>query len=393
MLSLFWASWLGELPPKLILLLEEDFFEPLDIETPTFTAEKLADTMAGNVLFPRRIAQYGLNHHSRHARSRGDASVFFLDAAKVEDVVDFWNLRAMGRPVIPVPKQLQDNPQLREIVVEFLKAHRLHWPHNPKVCDFARFVRARNCTLDEMKSYAQTLKIDREPGDSSDYPFFGLQDWYPRIWDEWTREKGREIPDDIYGDVEDEIEATELQVRFRSLLPTFAYKHEYHGEPRCANEIGFRLFGADQYFAEVFPKAAGQNLALAISGIGPLREWRVGRNGLVKLVANAFAETRSIPAAEAIFFAWLTDRGWNPQLSPPGILAKEIYKRLQGNLAVLKNEVFLDLLERMNGGKVKQDISAVEIEQEKELSMGEVKGRLKSAEHRDLHDYLVSSGH
>ena len=165
MLSLFWTSWLGELPAKVVPLLEGSFSEPLQIETMKFTVEQLSDTMAGNVLFPRRIAQYGLNHHSRHSRSRGGAAVYFLDATKVEDIVDFWNLRALGGPVIPVPKQLKGDSQLKDIIIEFLRRHRRPWRHNPGVCDFAHFIRARNCTMEEMEAYARTLKIERRPDD------------------------------------------------------------------------------------------------------------------------------------------------------------------------------------------------------------------------------------
>jgi hypothetical protein len=392
-LSLFWASWLGELPSRVVPLLEERFFKPLEIETPKFTTENLSATMAGNVLFPRRLAQYGLSHHSRRSRSRGGASVYFLDATKVEDIVDFWNLRALGGPVMPVPKQLQADPQLKEIVVKFLKDHRRPWQHDRKVCDFAHFIRARNCTLEEMQDYAQTLKIDREPDDPSDDPFFALQRWYPRIWDEWAREKDDAVPDDTYGDVKESIEIKELKVRFKALLPKFAYEHSHHGEPRCANEIEVRFFGTDQCLAEVFPKASGRNLIRAISGMGSFREWRIGRNGLVKLVEYDFSETRSIPTAESVFFAWLTDLGWKPQLSPPGLMAKEIYKRLQGNPVILKNETFLGLLERMNGGKVKQEIGALEVEQERELPVGAVKARLEgSSEGGNPHEYLISRG-
>ena len=201
------------------------------------------------------------------------------------------------------------------------------------------------------------------------------------------------VPDDVYGDTEESIEVKELDVRFKALLPQFAYEHSYHGEPRCANEIGFRFFGADQHLAEVFPKASGQHLSRAISGITSFREWRVSRNGLVKLVEHGFTETRSIPTAEGVFFAWLTDRGWKPQISPPGLLAKEIFKRLQGNPVILKNETLLGLLERMNGGKAKKEVGAADIEQERELSVGEVKGRLEgSSEGNSPHDYLISRG-
>ena len=131
--------------------------------------------MAADVLFPRRITGHNLKHYRRSGFGR-EASVFFLDAAKVDDIIDFWNLRAIGRATIPVPKQLQADPQWKAIVVAFLKAQRRPWEHDPKVCDFATIIRSRNCTMEEMQDYAQTLNLERDPKDQSDSPFFPCND-------------------------------------------------------------------------------------------------------------------------------------------------------------------------------------------------------------------------
>jgi hypothetical protein len=140
-LTLFWASVLGELPPTLMPIVEGHFRELLEIEQVAFTPDKLAEMMAANVLFPRRVTQYALKHRNR-AGFRSRASVFFLDATNPDDMVDFWNLRALGREVIAAPKQLQAEPMLRDLVVSFLKSHRQPWPHNPSVFDFASTLRA-----------------------------------------------------------------------------------------------------------------------------------------------------------------------------------------------------------------------------------------------------------
>src|SRR5712691_7543825 len=238
-LPLFWASLFGEFPSKIADLVRRDHAEALDIQNVDFNAAKLTELVAGNVLFPRRLTQYGLSTSGR-SRLRGDASVYFMDAAKSEDIIDFWNLRAMGRLVIPLPKQLQDDPQLREILIDFLKEHRRHWRHDSKVCDHASIIRSRHSTMDELQEYAKTLKIERPSDDPSTDGFFSLQHWYPRVWDEWARDKDGAVPHDTYADVEDSIEVNdpkELKVRFRPLLPTFAEEDGIHSDGRCVNEV------------------------------------------------------------------------------------------------------------------------------------------------------------
>src|SRR3989442_1739220 len=81
----------------------------------------------------------------------------------------------------------------------FLWQHSRAGPHNPAVYDHASFIRSRNSTMQEMQRYASSLKITKAPADPSDSSFFALQHWYPRIWDEWARDKDGASPADVYG--------------------------------------------------------------------------------------------------------------------------------------------------------------------------------------------------
>ena len=384
--TLFWASLFGEIPLKLMPLIKEHYAEPLEIMEQRFTIDKIEDFFKADVIFPRKFTQHALDRVRQSGLGRGArAYAFFMDAAKTDDIIDYWNLRAMGKSVIPVPKQFLLNEHLKKIIIGFLRDNRVHWGHNKTVCDFASIVRSRNSTMSEIEAYAKTLDIKPELNDPSKDGFFSLQHWYPRIWDEWGRDKDGAIPDNFYGE-EDSIELSEsadLKISFHPLLPEFADKYAYHGEPRCANEISFRLYGSNEYLAEVFPKSSGENFIRSISGFGSFRDyWRVGRNGLVKLVTDNFSDRWEIPESQKVVFAWLKDHGWEAKLSAPGMLAKQIYKKLDGRVLTLANEKLLGLLEHMNGGSVQsngQPITNNKINQERELPIGEIRNKLKGS--------------
>jgi len=398
-LGLFWTSLFGEIHSKILDILKEHFFEPLEIEIIDFKINNLSELMKEGVLFPRRITNHEINTYKTNANYMSDACVFYLDATRIDDIIDYWNLRALGREVMPVPKQLESNKELREIVIEFLKYHRVHLQHNPEVCSQASIIRGRSCSPDEIKEFTSKLKITKEADDISNSPFFALQHWFPRIWDEGAR--GHDAaPYDIYGNEEQSVDISDtkdFKIRFNSLLPKFADKHVYHNTPRCANEISFRIFESDEFLAEAFPKSSGNNFVRAISGIMSLRgEWRVGKKGLVKIVRDKFPETYVVPTSERVFFAWLEDLGWKPKLSPPGLLAKQIVKTVKGNISILKNESLLGLLEHMNGGTVNSDGSPVSINninQERDLEVGHVKNRLLGTERGErIYSYLTERG-
>lgn len=398
-LSLFWAGLFGEIPANIINFVQDMYSGPLEIQDIDPEQYDLTELMKDDVLFPRRVTQLWLKHVNRSGFPR-EAGVYFLDATKPEDIVDFWNLRALGGSVIPLPKQLKDNLSFKNFIVDFLRSQRHPREGNPKSYEVASIIRSRNCTMEEVEEYAESLTLETNPGEPSDAPLFSLQNWYPRFWLEWARNKAGELPDDAYGEEAsiDLPDSEKLTIRFRTLLPKFAYKHTYRHEPRCANEVSFRFHGASVNLAEAFPKFSGRNFNYAVSGDPSfLRDWRVGRNGLVKLVQYETYETKDLPVAERLFFSWLADLNWNPKLSSGGLLAKQIYKKLGGGLGVLKYEKLLSLLEHMSGGQVARDgnppLKEDRATQERDLPVGEVRNKLKDLEERNnIHEYLVSRG-
>jgi len=397
--TLFWASVFGELPPKLIPHIKRRYFEALDITEEEAKPADIRQLLKGDNVFPRRLTQHGLEHHPR-SHSRRNAYAFFMDANKVSDVIDYWNLRAMGRSVVPVPKQYLDITEFREFLIDFLKSERRHWPHNPAVSDFASIVRSRNSTMDELQAFAKTLVIEKRANDPSNDPFFSMQHWYPRVWDEWARDKDGSLPDDFFGK-ESSIEIgkndTTLELSFSPVMPEFIDRHAYTGEIRCANEVSFRLYGSNEYLAEVFPQFAGKEFIRSISSFGSFRDfWRVGRNGLVKLVSDEITEHWAIPESQKVIFAWLKDHGWTAELSSPGLLAKQIFATLDGSPSLLGNEKLLGLLEHMNGGTVQANGNPVadnKIAQDRDLPIGEIRSRIdKPAGRTHICDYLISKG-
>lgn len=392
-LGLFWASVFGEYPSHIAKAIEKEFSEALDLSTPEARADKFFDLTAGDVLFPKRITQWA-THVQGGNSFRGNASVFFMDAAKVEDVIDFWNLRASGRPVLPLPKQFLKEESFKRAVVEFLDDHRRPWGNGSNSFDVGSLVRSRHSTMEEMQAFAKALRPDA--GEGAQDPTSGqmsLQHWYPRLWDEWARGKDGGVAN-VYGKNKEAIDiagAQDLSIQIKPLIPSFARENWFRSKGVCANEFDLRLFGADEHLAEVYPKVEGNHLLQAIAGYTSVfGEWRVGRHGLVKVVRGVSGESRKVPESEKVFFAWLKDRGWEAKLSTPGILAKQIYKRLGGEVSMLANKEVLALLEHMNGGSVSRDGAQKDdrVIAEREAAVADVKRKLNA--HR--YEWFIQKG-
>jgi hypothetical protein len=392
-LGLFWASVFGDYPAHIAEAIEKEFADALDISRPEVRPEKFRELTEGTVLFPRRVTQWATRVQGRGAFRR-NACVFFMDASSVEDVIDFWNLRASGRQVLPLPKQFLQEESFRQVVVEFLDEHRRPWGKDGNGFDVATMIRSRNSTMDEMQAFAKSLELPSVSDKPEAAPQqVSLQHWYPRLWDEWARGKDGGVAD-VYGEDEEiiDIEGEEpLSMRLKSLIPSFGRQNWYSSRGRCVNEFDLRLYGADEHLAEVYPKAEGNHLLQAIAGrIGSRGEWRIGRHGLVRIVRRISGESRKAPESEKILFAWLKDRGWEAKLSSPGILAKQIFKRLGGMTSMLADKDVLALIEHMNGGMVSRDGDQKDnrLVGEREASVAEVKRKLNA--HR--YEWFIQKG-
>jgi len=88
-------------------------------------------------------------------------------------------------------------------------------------------------------------------------------------------------------------------------------------------------------------------LKRALGSIGTSRDWRIGRNGLVRLVKSSRATSWELPLAEDIFSSWLKDNGWDYQLSSSGKLAKELNKQIEGWSYGLANKKIIKLIGEM----------------------------------------------
>lgn len=388
--ELFWASVFGDYPPEIISEIDEHFSEALDLERPVVSPDAYFDLTEYNVLFPRRITSLHLEPYGRTG-TEVFSSLYFLDASKLDDVIDYWNLRATGRNVLPVPKQFSLHPSFQKAVREFVLRERRPWGNTLGRYHVPAFIPSRHSTLKELEDYSKSIRFDGEEAEGPKSCYFTLQHWYPRIWDSWARSKDGGVLD-FYG--KDEIflqlSNSSLEMTLEPLVPKFYKGNLLHSDGLCVNEVNCRVFGADEFLAEVYPRTNGTNLTNAISGyFGLYGDWKVDRHGLVKIIRSSSSEVRKIDSSEKVFFSWLADMGWEAALSTPGILAKQIYKRLGGHTQILANKMTLGLIEHMNGGSVAKDGSpsrSNRVGAEREMHVGEVKRRL-SGSNKSLYRY------
>jgi hypothetical protein len=379
--ALFWSAAVGELPEVIQEEVEKGFSKAIDIEKPAIGPTQYQSILDTYRFFPRNITRYQLETGGARA---SHSYAFFMDATKFPDIVDFWNLRALGRPVMPIPKQFAAVPEYVALVGDFLRnQYRVH-PMNPAVQYGTNMVRSYSSTMEEMEAFAKTLKPQPFFPEKPEARVLALQHWYPRIWDEWAMGKDNAAPRNV---VSSKAEYSFPEVRdtasFDFAKPTFV-RETSTSTPRYANEIYPRFYGeGGDLLADVLPYDHGDEVLRAAGGVFHYDrdEFRIGRTGAIHLIKWRKNTRWKLPLAEDVFFAWLKDKGFDAELSTCGRLAKQMHAQLGGWTNVLTSEPLLQLFDTMAKGG----------DDGKGMSLGEVKNRIGKigSLNKQLYEMLV----
>ncbi|MBL1140406.1 MAG: hypothetical protein HND53_00045 [Proteobacteria bacterium] len=339
--NLFLASIFGELD-NFEKVLYENYLSGIEITESDIDIKNYWKYFTREYFYSRRIGAIYLEQGLR------GPVIFYLDATKTLDVIDYWNMRASGWDVYPVAKQSEDENGLHKICEKIIERAYRPYRHNKDIYHFASIIKSRNTTEKEMSDFNKKLKVKKH--DTKKGPKVSLQRWYPRIWDEWARQNTQEVITPAYSkEKEIELQEGQTEFRFKTLNPDFDLFHVNTSSPRFALEVDSRVYGNDELLAEVIP-LGGEILSRAV-GKYSLREWRISRSGPVYLSHyENWTVSYEIPLAEPVMTAWFKEKGWEVDISPSGKVAKQMIKQLGGLWGVvhLKEEKLIKLLQELS---------------------------------------------
>ena len=338
---LFLASVFGTLSENIDTIFWEDFAEALEAKKIDCSALNYTEFFNSQKLFLRRMTRLYIKPSGRRKQC-----VFFLDGTNSLDVMDYWNLRAIGWNVLPVPRQFIQSDKTKLPILDFIKENYLPRHLGPQIHQKATILKSRSVSEDEHQHFLSLLEKSKVIS----------QIRYPRMWDEWARDADHVECCELDADTAEHDVSTDREaIQFKTLAPKFIGRFGGHATPRFANEIEWSLYDNKVLFAEVIPEG-NKELALFILGLGSLEKWRLFRKGLVYLPSHSIGTLYlSRPHAEAIFTKWLELQGWTVELSPPGRIAKQMIQQLQGvyGIWILAHEEIIRLLQKMNSSDQK----------------------------------------
>ncbi len=344
----FLASVFGIFPRNIDAIFADSFAEVLDAKKIDCSPLNYAE-----FLDPRKVFVTRMTHLYLETSGKQEQCIFFLDATNSLDIMDYWNLRAIGSNVIPVPKQFTQFEKTKQLILNLIEANYVPRRSNPEIYHHTTILKSRSISEDEHQHFCNSYDIPISD-ETHQRAKVMRRFWYPPMWDEWTRDKNSAECCEIEADAaEHDILTNQETVRFKTLDPKFISRFGGYGTSRFVNEIKLKLYDDKELFAEVIPE--GSTELARVIGEFNLLDWRLSRKGLVYLSRYSRSTiSLSLPQAEAIFITWLESRGWTVKLSPAGRIARQMIRQLGGvnGTWILAHKGIIQLLGKMSSSNV-----------------------------------------
>ena len=295
---------------------------------------------------PLRVGSDGLTTIRRCWRPI--ATIFLMDALRTRDLIDFWNLRALGWRVLPIPIQWANS--MIAACTDFIERNAEPVFYNPSHLDIPIVLKSRSISTKDLNEFAHEITPSfKQP--------ISIHHLYPRIWDDCRREDDHAIRCDVmHSVIESEQRISNGSVSFSSLCPDFLRIPTLSTLPSWANVISVRDYNWNSEFAHVFPQ--GMTEVCDLLGTYDRLKYSITSEGIVVL-GNLPGNTHrwTLPDGLSVFRSWFESNGCTVLLSGAGKITQQLIRSLggiRGSYAIAYPDV-IRLLNNMAHGDISED--------------------------------------
>lgn len=347
-------------------------------EQPRITFENISDHYQNENISTLVINIQEINSFPQRGWFKG-GGIYFLNDTRLNDIINYWNLRALGWRIVPIPLSQIDNAYFAGLIESLVK-YQLDKSENLSR-SITSFLISVTKTPEQEQQIGQKLQEIREKlGDKLTFVFQG---WFPRFWeaDRSVLEAnkvlcGRTEINSTYS----QVEVKENLVRFKTENLPFKLKRNYNLKASHKVSLSFTYF--DEYLNNA-------GLIYGIDTIDWVRlthsfardKWRLSKSGLSYFVRREDDEVYfSIPKAKDFFQVFFAKSGNKLIETPNGRLANEVLKNIGGirGSQFLQNKASLKILNLIEDGKTVYHPTLV----------GEIKKSLKNNNNEQINYYI-----
>ncbi|QSF42992.1 hypothetical protein [Paenibacillus tianjinensis] len=335
--ELFLSSVFGSLQAQLNDNYLRSFVELYNVKKAPCSLENFTEYLEPDILFLRRITSKFLNISRRN--DHHCSYIFFMDASSPVDIIDFWNLRALGLNILPVPKQIFINESSLEIVQHFIESSFFPLKSNSEIYHNTTIQKSRQTSEEELSMFLKQISfLKQKEGYNHSYV---IREWFPRLWIEDVLFSDDAICCEITSRSERISIQGEKRLEIKVLRPDF---HIDSFKPMYVNELNWSVYNQTELLSEIIPE--GDNKLIRILNNTEINNWKISRRGLSYFCDYTDTIRFSIPNAKDTFGYWMQLNGWETALSNSGRIAEQMMRHLGGpqHLSIISQEKLVQLL-------------------------------------------------
>jgi len=367
-LQLLSSAWFGAFPANsAFAYMESAYLQAFDAQRVDVSSATAYEQILNFAGFPLMAGSLELDISGRSYAP--DLVLIVVDPNRPADLMDYWNLRALGWRVLPFPIGWEHAAEsaIRNLIDRAVRRH----PTNHQIEFGTSFVPAQSLAQEEFETVVAPFRSRQ-----------ARPAYYPRLWDDWGRRTDHVARPVIRaGELEEELVLRETYKSFDLPLPEFA--RELPGAyadptPTWATAVTLKSYSPTD-IATAFPPD--------LENIGPLLRSPFGLIGLsregiiVETTVSRHSELWGFPTGGEVFAAWAKQHGFDYVESGTGRLLRQLIRRLDGvRGAVLVRHV--ELLEVLN------KLAHREWEEERPATEGDARPRTRVRSGTILHDDL-----
>lgn len=351
----FTAVLYGVLPDKIDSNFRSFWKQYIDFEEPKGWSSSHIHHLSPRNLFPIRMTTLKLSWRQSSPLVYGNR-VFVMDPKSYVDLIDFWNLRALGWRIIPAPVTLLKDEEYLQVHADLIERHYQRSAAKGRTDSSTQVLKSRTIDETEYSKFVKSLPITM-PSNPRQWRIT-QKSHFPRVWSRWARP---------YDDVSvckiecarDEREVTESAIGFRytPLKPHFEVSESDVSEFVYANELELSAWSPDKTYASTLPE--GHSQVLFAMGANVFKNWRISHSGAVNLCRpRDTGDFLKFPESQDVMRMWFGSMGWSVELSSAGMIVNQVIKISGGvgRLGFLANGEVIRLIQRASDTQASEDL-------------------------------------
>ena len=347
--ELLLKTFLGELPEFVRSGIRRIFSDTDGLEEPAVSWETLAGHRSQLNLDIIHLNSYRLTSWVNKRYKRG-AAIYLLRSDRLQDIQNFWNLRAAGWQVVPLPIGQSEQPVLKSMVQKFTE-----WESGKHMGDHTMVSLLIAFGLGKEAVDAAWANVLPDTSHIKKQVMFSFQGWFPRYWASYRIQDADMIKSHIpyFESNYEHYEPEEGRLEFHPPGVPFIGKSNLSRESAYKTILDLSISDDHSTYAEVLYGIDSRQLR-TLTGAMDFRTWRLSNAGIHRLVHDADDKIWiTLPPALAFFSFYFANKGFQLKETANSKLAKEVLKNIGG---LMYGKFFLQpaplkIIELFEGGK------------------------------------------